>query len=219
MSEHEGTGMVSALRGHDWTEVFSTVLLAIATVATAWSGYQATRWSGEQAIAFSAASAARVESGKASTKAGQQTQIDVAVFTQWVDAYARDEKVLSDFYFKRFRAEFRPALDAWIATKPLTNPNAPLTPFAMPEYKLAAQAEADRLVAAAEAQTEIAKTDNQRSDNYVLCVVLFATSLFFAGISTKLVAAKSRAAILVLGYLVFLLTVVWILTFPVSISI
>lgn len=219
MSEREDSGMASALRGQDWTEILSTVLLAMATVATAWSGYQATRWSGEQAIAFSAASAARVESGKASALAGQQTQIDVAVFTQWIDAYARDETMLSDFYLERFRAEFKPVVDAWIATRPLTNPDAPLTPFAMPEYKLAAQAEADRLVAEAEAQTEIAKTDNQRSDNYVLCVVLFATSLFFAGISTKLVAARSRASILALGYLVFFLTVAWILTFPVSISI
>ncbi len=219
MSEQDNEGIVAGLRRHDWTEIFSTVLLAIATVATAWSGYQATRWSGEQAIAFSAASAARVESGKASTLAGQQVQIDIAVFTQWADAYARNEKVLRDFYFKRFRPEFKPAVDAWIATKPLKTPNAPLTPFVMPEYKLAAQVDADRLVAQAEAQTEIAKTDNQRSDNYVLCVVLFATSLFFAGISTKLVAARSRAAILALGYLVFVLTVVWILTFPVSISI
>jgi hypothetical protein len=219
MGDSNETGTGAARSGNDWIEIFSTVLLAIATVATAWSGYQATRWSGEQAIAFSAASAARVESGKASTKAGQQTQVDVAVFTQWADAYARKDTFLSDFYYKRVRDEFKPALDAWIATKPLSNPDAPLTPFAMPEYKLAEQARADELVAEAEAQTAIAKSDNQRSDNYVLCVVLFATSLFFAGISTKLVAFRSRAAILLLGYVVFALTVAWILTFPVSISI
>ncbi len=219
MTEGESRGVVAAPGGHDWIEILSTVLLAIATVATAWSGYQATRWSGEQAIAFSAASAARVESGKASAKAGQQIQVDLALFTQWVDAYAREDTFLSDFYFKRFRTEFKPALEAWIATKPLKNPQAPLSPFAMPEYKLAEQANADRLVAQAEAQTEIAKTDNQRSDNYVLCVVLFATSLFFAGISTKLASARSRAAILALGYVVFILTVVWIATFPISISI
>jgi hypothetical protein len=210
---------VEADRGNDWIEIMSTVLLAIATIATAWSGYQATRWSGEQSISFSAASAARVESGKAATRAGQQIQIDVALFTTWVNAYAEKNKLLSDFYYKRFRPEFKPALEAWIATKPLKNPDAPLSPFAMPEYKLAAQVEADRLVAVAEAETATAKSDNQRSDNYVLCVVLFATSLFFAGISTKLVAFRSRAAILALGYVVFVATVAWILTFPVSISI
>lgn len=203
----------------DWIEIFSTLLLAMATVATAWSGYQASRWSGEQSIAFSAASAARVESGKASARAGQQVQIDVALFTQWIDAYARDEAELRDFYVKRFREEFTPAFETWLATDPRTNPDAPLSPFALPEYVLAEQETADELVAEAEAQTELAKRNNQRSDNYVLCVVLFASSLFFAGISTKLVTARSRAAILGLGYLLFLGTVAWILTFPVSISI
>jgi TRAP-type C4-dicarboxylate transport system permease small subunit len=203
----------------DWIEIFSTLLLAMATVATAWSGYQATRWSGEQAIAFSAASALRVESGKASTRAGQQLQIDISLFTQWVDAYARKETFLRDFYFKRFRDEFRPAIEAWLATKPETNPKAPKSPFDMPQYRLAEQARADQLVVRAEAQTEIAKRNNQRSDNYVLCVVLFAASLFFAGISTKLVSPQSRAAILFLGYALFLGTLVWVASFPVSFSI
>lgn len=205
--------------GRDWIEVFSTLLLAIATVATAWSGYQAARWSGEQTIAFSAANAARVESTRASTRAGQLAQIDVALFTQWVDAYARNETKLRDFYFKRFRPEFKPALEAWLATRPLKNPNAPLSPFAMPQYKLADQERADRLSVEAQKQSDIAKRNNQRSDDYVLCVVLFAASLFFAGISTKLHSRKNRAAILGLGYVVFLGTVAWIATFPVSISV
>jgi hypothetical protein len=72
-------------------EVIVTVLLALAAVATAWSGYQANQWHGEQAIAFSRANAARVESTRASDLADAQTEIDVATFTQWVDAYARHE--------------------------------------------------------------------------------------------------------------------------------
>ena len=118
----------------DRLEIVATVLLALATVATAWSGYQASRWNGEQAKAFSRGNAARIESTRSSSRADAQTQIDVATFTQWVDAYARNETMLADFYFKRFRAEFKPAVDAWIATKPLKTPNAPLTPFAMPQY-------------------------------------------------------------------------------------
>jgi hypothetical protein len=45
-----------------WVEVVSTVVLAVAALAIAWSGYQASRWTGEQAKAFSRANAARVES-------------------------------------------------------------------------------------------------------------------------------------------------------------
>jgi hypothetical protein len=43
-------------------DLVAAVLLALATVATAWSGYQASRWNGEQAKAFSRASALRIES-------------------------------------------------------------------------------------------------------------------------------------------------------------
>lgn len=146
-------------------EVVSTVLLALATVATAWSGYQATRWSGEQAQAYSRANAARLESTRASNLANTQLLIDVTTFSQWTNAYARGETALAAFYFKRFREPFRPAVDAWIKTKPLTNPEAPLTPFVMPQYRLAAAAEATDLAAKATRAADQAKTNNQRGDN------------------------------------------------------
>jgi len=38
-----------------FVEVGATILLAMATIATAWSGYQATRWGGETTKAASAA--------------------------------------------------------------------------------------------------------------------------------------------------------------------
>jgi hypothetical protein len=70
-------------------ELVATVLLTLATVATAWSGYQASRWNGEQAKAAARASAARIESVKAEGLANAQSQVDVAVFTQWVNATRR----------------------------------------------------------------------------------------------------------------------------------
>lgn len=200
-------------------ELVATVLLAIATVATAWSGYQSTRWNGEGAKAAGRATGLRIESAKAASLANSQTEVDVATFTQWVNAYARKEKVLADFYFKRFRAEFRPAVNAWIATRPLKNPKAPLTPFAMPEYKVAARAEADKLEATANLSSQRAVQSIQRASNYVLGVVLFASALFFAGMSAKLNAPKLQVALLVVGCLVFLGTTIWIATSPVTVAV
>jgi hypothetical protein len=48
-------------------DVVATIVLAVAAVATAWSGYQASRWHGEQAIAFGRANAHRLESTRASS--------------------------------------------------------------------------------------------------------------------------------------------------------
>jgi hypothetical protein len=162
------------------------VILALAAVATAWSGYQASRWHGEQAIAFSHANAARVDATRASTLADTQTEIDVATFTQWIDAHARHETQLAAFYRKRFRSEFQPAMAAWVATKHFSNANAPLTPSAMPNYRLAATAQAERLQVAAEAASAEAHRDIHHANNYVLAVVLFSTVLFFGGISIRL---------------------------------
>ncbi len=138
----------------------------------------------------------------------------MATFIQWVDAYALEETELADFYLGRFRPEFKPAVDAWIATRPLRNSEAPLTPFAMPEYRLKAREESDRLEAEAETLTTQARTNVQRATNYVLGVVLFAAALFFAGMSAKLGTPRLRRIMLAFGAIVFVGAVAWLATFP-----
>jgi hypothetical protein len=203
----------------DRLEVATIVLLGLAAVATAWSSYQSSRWHGEQAKATSQTNAIRIEAARAQGLAEADTQVDVTTFTQWVDAYARDDAELAAFYYARFRPEFKPAVRAWIATRPLKNPDAPLSPFAMPNYKLAATAEADRLDTEAQASAAVVERDIQRADNYVLGVVLFAVALFFAGMTTKLKAPRLRWITLSLGWVVFACTAVWMATSPVSLSI
>jgi hypothetical protein len=200
-------------------ELLATVLLATAAVATAWASYQAASWRGKQAAAGGMSIAARVESTRAANTGNRQGQIDVALFTQWVDAYARDEAELARFYRARFRPEFVPAFNAWVATKPRKNPRAPLSPFAMPQYKLAANAQADQLEAKAGAKSKDVLRMIQRADDYSLSVVLFASALFFAGISTRLRSPSSRVAVLGLGYLLFVGTVIWLATLPVNLSV
>lgn len=199
-------------------ELFSTILLALAAVATAWATYQAAVWHGRQAEAQSASIAARVESDKAANEANRQVQVDVALFTQWVNAYGTGNRRLADFYERRFTARFKPAFDAWIATKPLVTPNARRSPFDMPQYRLAALESSNRLEDEAAAASQSVKTDIQRADDYTLAVVLFAATLFFAGISTKLHERSSRMAVLAMGYVLFCGTAIWIATFPVSLS-
>lgn len=205
--------------GRNWHELLSTVLLVVAAVATSWSSYQATRWHGEQAQATSTTSAIRIEAARAASLAEAQTEIDVATFIAWANADRSGEPELADFYVGRFRPEFGIAFDAWIATDPFANPSAPRTPFAMPEYEVEAQVEADRLDAAAEASGAEVRRNIQRASNYVLTVVLYAVALFFAGMSTKLSNRRLRTAMVVTGYAVLLGSIVWIATFPVSVEI
>ena len=215
----EPTESARPARRVQWADVLSTLLLALAAVATAWASYQAARWQGQQALAGTRATAARVEANRAAGIANRQIQVDVATFIQWVDAYSAGNDDLTTFYFRRFRPEFKPAVTAWIATKPLQNPKAPLTPFVMPQYHSAALAEADRLEAKGNVEAATSKLDVERAGRYVLCVVLFAMCLFFAGISARLRTGSSRAVVLVLGWLIFLTAVAWLATFPVTVQV
>jgi hypothetical protein len=201
------------------TELVATALLAVAAVATAWSGYQAARWNGEQTKASARTNAIRIDAARAQGLAQAQKEVDVATFIQWIDAYAKRETELLAFYERRFREEFQPAFKAWLATKPLTNEDAPLTPFVMPQYRLAAEQEAAQLDADAEVSAAVVRTNIQRASNYVLGVVLFSVALFFAGMSTKLTQPRFRVVLLGVGCVVFLGTLIWIATFPINLAV
>ena len=219
-------------RLHLKLELLATVVLAFATVLTAWSAFQSAKWSGVQAINFTAASTARVESTRASDVANTQRAVDVDTFVAWVRAvsseaerglipadrpYEPQEGTESGFLYERFRDEFKPAVEAWLATRPLQNPDAPATPFEMEEYSLAADAEAARLVTESEDLRDEALRSNQRSDNYVLLTVLFAAVLLFAGVSTKLDGRRAQVGMLALAIIFLVGASVALLTFPIEI--
>jgi hypothetical protein len=197
-------------------EILVTVLLVVAAVATSWSSYQATRWHGEQAQATSRTNSIRIEAARASSLAEAQTEIDVATFIAWVDADQTGNQPLATFFVERFRPEFRAAFEAWLRTDPFSNPDAPKTPFATPEYQLASQLEADELDEAEEASAADVRQYIQIASNYVLTVVLYAVVLFFAGISTKMASRRLRTVMLTAGCVVLAAAIVWVLTLPVS---
>jgi hypothetical protein len=199
-------------------DVISTVLLALATLATAWAGYQASRWHSEQAKLQTKATASRIESARSQDIADREAQVDVALFVQWVDAHTLGETELAGFYRQRLSSRLTPAFKAWIDRRPFDNPEAPSSPFVMPEYRIAAERAVADDEAAADAYAAGAVDDIQHADNYVLAVVLFAACLFFAGVSTRMRTASGQRSILALGCVLFAATVVWIATFPVTVT-
>ncbi len=198
---------------HDLREWLTLVLLGVAAIATAWATFQAAHWRSEQALAGNRATTARVQATRQADIASRQIVIDVTTFSQWVDAYGTGDTELADFYFRRFRPEFRPAVVAWVATKPLKNPKAPLTPFAMPQYHSEAQQRSDALEVQAGMNTRTAEKYVTRADHYSLAVVLFASSLFFAGVSSRL-RGRPRTVLLVMGCAMFAGAIVWMATLP-----
>lgn len=101
---------------------------------------------------------------------------------------------------------------------PVHEQEASGTPFALRQYRLSAWARANHSELVADADAQAAKDTDENANNYMLAVVLFASSLFFAGISSKLEIRGMRAYLLALGWLIFLGTVVWLATLPVQLT-
>ncbi|NIM94851.1 MAG: hypothetical protein GTO18_14215 [Anaerolineales bacterium] len=199
-----------------WSQILSAFMLAAVAVGTAWSGYQAARWGGFQSLRFSEASSRRVESTRSSTLAGQMATVDVMLFSGFVNAFAEGNEELAQFYEDRFREEFVPAYEAWIATDPRNNPDAPPEPFSMPEYKLSEMEKAIALEEEAAQLFEEGKDANQTSDEYVFNSVLLATVLFFAGIATQFEWQPIRWALLGLGSIMLIYGIYTLLTLPIQ---
>jgi hypothetical protein len=167
-------------------DVASVALISVAAVLSAVCGYQSARWGEQQARLYNLASANRIQSAEVADRASVLTSIDVTLFLHYVDAVAAGDTREAQFLRRRFRPEMRPAMDAWLATKPLKNPKAPSSPFAMPQYTLRANSEARKFNAQASAEFDQAQTAAEHADRFLLLTVVFAGVSFLAGMSTKM---------------------------------
>jgi len=195
-------------------EALSAAILALATIATAWSGYQSSRWSGEQARHRGQAFTAIIRIAKFTKLVEEKMSLHTNLFVQWAAAVSTNNTALADFLFDRFPEPLKSATVAWRATQPLTNPAAPKTPFDMPNYALAESVEVERWEATATAESEAADRADEISDRYLLFTILFASVLFFGGISGKFRWLAVDVAVLVFGALILLAGVVILITAP-----
>lgn len=198
-----------------WIEVLSVIILSLATVGTAWSGYQATRWSGQKSRYSSSANSANMQAATLGNRALLVDSRNVNLFAEWSAAVFLDNQELADYLLERFPSELAVATEAWIALDPMNNPNAPLSPFDMPAYQLVDLEESEQLLVQVEADRVKSSAASQTADRYVLLTVLFASVLFFAGISGKFKSQIIDLCMLVLAFLVFLVVIAVLISYPV----
>jgi hypothetical protein len=195
-------------------EHVAVALLAITAVLTAWSGFEASKWSGEMSISFSRASTQRIEASREATRAEAARAVDLQVFGIWLEATSENNRALEEFARDRFTDHFAPAFDEWLATRPLKNPDAPRSPFAMDSYVPPGEVEAQEADARADDYFAAALADNQRGDNYTLLTVLFALVLFFGALSNRFGSERKSWTILVGAGVLLLAGVGLLIAFP-----
>jgi hypothetical protein len=204
----------STAQGTDWRELVAVVLLSITTILTAWSGFQSSKWGGEMSISFSQASSARIAAARSDGDANRRITVQVGLFTQWLQAAAAQDDELMRFLVPRFPEPLATAFSVWLATNPLTDPEAPSSPFVLPEYQLPEALEAEEMDARADAKFAQALAANAQGDRYTLLTVAFASVLFFAAISGRMRARRSQWALLGVGLVVFVAASAFLIAFP-----
>ena len=179
-------------------EIVATVLLSVAALATAFSGYQASLWDGIQSSDYTQASSARVQASQKHQEANQYRLADLTVFEAYLKADADGDTELAEFYRDRFSPAFAVAYEAWTALDP-DDPDTPRSPLGMGEYQPQPDIDAAELNARADEKFESGEDANNISDAFTLATLLFAMTLFFAAISERFEHVPSRSVLLGLG--------------------
>jgi len=199
-----------------WFEAASAILMALATLSTAWCSYQSSKWNGQS-------SGFATEAGRANQKAGllllegnQLTSIQAKMFMEFMSAHMAGNDKLANFYSDRFPPELRKAYDAWLAEKPFENPNADPHPFVPKLYEGRFVQDARLANADAGRNDAEAKRTSNIGAQYLSNTVLLAAVLFFAGTSAKFNQRHVRRSSFFFALAAFLFAAVRMFLLPVA---
>lgn len=187
------------------SNMLAVVLMALATLGSSWSAYQSSLWNGIQIFHLNDAAKLSRDADEKTTVAGQQRGLDTALFVLCARDFFEGKRLQVEFILRRMRPDFRQAVEAWMATEPRTNPDAPSTPFAMPQYHQWLADEARELEKRSGEVYSQARYANSASDTYTLIGVLYTSALFLAGLISAFDQKQVRRILLALSFSILVL--------------
>jgi hypothetical protein len=215
IAEHREHSMHGEPTGRDRTvSIIEAALLAMVALMAAWSGFASAKWSTESRLQLAAAGTARAESNQATTTAASNKDFDSLAFNLWFGAYIEGDTNGAIVAERRFRPEFAVAFNAWIATDPFHNVDAPPGPTYMPEYKQPELAEANALDREAKDLAAKGAKSAENADRYVRITVFLATVLFLVGISGHFKLRAARYGLITTAVVILLVSVALLVTSP-----
>jgi hypothetical protein len=194
--------------------IAEAVLLAIVTIVTAWAGYAASKWSTESRTQLARASTIRSEANRADLSAMELRNFDSSTFAAWFSAFVQGNASAEEIAIRRFRPQFKVAFNAWRATNPDTNPNAPPGPTYMPEYKQPQMDEAVALDHTADETFQDGEKAGAYADDFVRITVVLAAVLFLVGIGSTFHVVGARYALVAVGLVLLVFALVLIFQRP-----
>jgi hypothetical protein len=209
---HAGHG--SATKHDRRISLLEAALLALVAVLAAWSGFAAAKWSTESRLTVATASTTRNQANTAELEGIDIRLGDALVFNAWLTTHALGDAEDEAIALRRFRPELRVAFDAWQATNPETNPNAPPGPQSMPEYVEPEVERAQRLKARGEELFTEGSEQGETADDYVRTTVYLASVLFLVGLSTQFPVRVARYALIATGVVILIYSLTELFRLP-----
>ena len=214
IAEHREHATSDHTRRDRWIAIFEAVLLSVVALMAAWSGYSAAKWGTKSSLSLAKASSTRTKASLAQVQATQIRTLDSVSFNAAETAYASKDPKLFRLAIKRLRPGYRPAFEAWIAVRPLKNPNAPPDPSYMPQYRIPQQAQGQVLTAKADAYFTEGESAAGTADKYVRLTVLLAAVLFLVGIGSRFPVRSARYGLVGVATALLVVSVVQLLSLP-----
>jgi hypothetical protein len=197
-------------------EIVTVVLLAMATLGSAWCAYQVTRWNSEEAQRSRQATDYRIDATRQFGLAAQKVSYDASVIAQYAAAYAAGNQKLIDFIRTNLvRPDFAPVLSQFeqqLQAGGSVNANL----FENQTYlqqQFAAANDDDAKAAVATAKAEDAGVNG---DAYTVNTLLMAAALFLAGVTTSFKTNMVRILLLGVAALTLCYAGARLITLPVA---
>ncbi len=199
-----------------WFDPASAILMAVASLSTAWCSYQSSRWNAQSSDFATHADKLERQAAAQHLEARQIETMQTRLWMEAVDAHLDGDEKLERFYSDRFADELKPAFEKWMALKPYENPAAPPHPFVPGFY----QPRFDNEIRAAKSEAAHAGSQahitGHTGSSYLSNTVLLASVLFFAGTAGKFDQRRVRWASLAFAVTLFIYAAIRMAMLPVT---
>ncbi len=195
-------------------ETVTAVVLSVAGLMASWASHQGAMWNGMQSVHFGRANFERGAASRARFQGDMVRAVQIDLFSDWIEAKSRGNEALAAFYRTRMPANFHDQFEAWLATRPMEDPKAPPTPFAMDGYQPPGFDEAERAETEAETQFSLGEAASRTAYAYNRAGVVLATAMFFGGIGQVFRQTSVRFTLAAVSIVTWLIGLQLLLSIP-----
>jgi|GEM_PF-468943 len=194
-------------------ELAIAIILSLATLGSTWCGYQSGLWGDVQRSKQFDAETAERQAAEDTIVGLQLRSFDAMELREYWSAIRESDIKTGDAVYFRMRPQLQRALKASLTAGVLDHSNV-AGPLERPEYVLSKEQNSKLLRAEAALSHKADKEAGQTSGRYATVTLMFASVLFFGGISGTFTVREVRVGLAGVSLALFLVTIAILIGLP-----